>query len=564
MLRRQTIGSILVAEGYLTREQLQECIDQSVKANKKVGDLAVEKGYISERDLYKCLERQLNVPYVDLPNVEVKKILAQRMPSDMARRNSMAPVKQEGNILYIAIEDPNNFRALTEARTISRLDVRPMLAPVTEINNYIQRLYGGEAAQQALKDFEAEFGAAAAPTPSASSAATNIEIANSPVVRMVNSMLERAVTLRASDIHVEALQEHVRVRMRVDGVLFQEMDVPMSAMSGIIARLKILAELNIAEHRVPQDGRFAIKVSGKDIDIRLSTIATVNGEKAVMRLLDRSTFLVPKEKLGFTPENLKKFDIFANSPHGIVLVTGPTGSGKSTTLYTMLNEINKSSDNIVTVEDPVEFMMDGLNQMQVNPKAGVDFVTALRAILRQDPDVVMIGEMRDAETVEIAIKAAITGHLVLSTIHTNDAVSTITRLQDMGVPPYLIAASLVGVISQRLVRVICVKCKERYTPDAAELDMIGVGYLRDERVDFYRGKGCTACNKIGYKGRMAVHEIAMFDSHMKHLIHERATLEVLHAAAKERGMTPIKDGAIDLVRRGLTTLSEVSSLSMDI
>jgi type IV pilus assembly protein PilB len=373
--------------------------------------------------------------------------------------------------------------------------------------------------------------------------------------------MEQAVGMGASDIHIEPLMSQVRIRMRVDGILNNILQTPIGTLNAMIARVKILGGLNIAERRAPQDGRFNMRVLEREIDVRLSVMPTVHGEKAVMRILDRSTFLIPKARLGFTEKNLAAFNSLLKTPHGIILLTGPTGSGKSTTLYTMLDEINNVRDNIVTIEDPVEYMIDGLNQTQVNPRAGMDFANGLRSILRQDPDIIMVGEIRDAQTVEIAIRAAITGHLVLSTIHTNDAVSTVFRLTDMGIPAYMVAASVVGIIGQRLLRVICPHCKTEYSPTQTELEMAGLETWSATDAKFHKGQGCAECNQTGYKGRMAVHEILIFDNTFRDLVHNNAPVSELRKYALQTGMTPLRDSALELLGSGVTTIDEIINIT---
>ena len=562
MTRKRQLGDILVAAGYLNQVQLRECLQIAAEGNRRLGEVVVEKKYLTHEMLYRILENAHNVSYVDLSRIDVNPAASGLVPMDLARRNTLVPVKIENNTLFVAIEDPKNFRALNEIRNVVQMDVKPLLASKESIMAFLNRAYGGEAAKQALSDYHKKVNLEEAVAEVVTS--PDLEVSSSPIVRLVSSILERAVVLGASDIHIEPSELEVRVRMRVDGVLSSELSAPVSALNAIIARLKILGSLNIAERRIPQDGRFNIRVLNKEIDIRLSIIATVFGEKAVLRLLDRHSFFVPKSKLGFTEANIQKFDALLASPHGIILITGPTGSGKSTTLYTMLHEINKTTDNIVTIEDPVEYMMEGLNQVQVNHKAGVDFATGLRAILRQDPDVIMLGEIRDAETVEIAIRAAITGHLVLSTLHTNDALSSILRLVDMGIAPYLVSSAVRGVISQRLVRVICKNCITKYDPSPEEFGRTGIPSSITGAMEFRRGNGCPACNRTGYKGRMAVHEIATFDNTLRELVHTGASIEQLYTHARTQGMIPLKESALDLVRKGLTTLDEYSAIVYDI
>ena len=558
MPKKIFVGEMLLTAGLITSEQLEEALHIQRETGKRVGDIFVEKGVLSSKDLMNILENQLKVPYVDLERVTLHYDLTRLVPVALARRNNLLPVEIRNNVLYVAIEDPKNFPALDDVRITSRMDVQPMLAKGDSIREMIEKLYGSEFAERALEDVKKEINLdEVASRVETASAQADDDVANAPVVRLVNAILEQAVSSGASDIHIEQMPDELRVRTRVDGVLSTALKAPKTVASAIMTRLKILGNLNIAEKRIPQDGRFEINILSRDIDIRLSTLPTVHGEKAVMRLLDRSTFLKPKSTLGFTEENLKRFDDLLHTPHGIILVSGPTGSGKSTTLYTMLDEINNVGDNIVTVEDPVEYMIAGLSQVQVNPKAGLDFATGLRSILRQDPDIIMIGEIRDSETVEIAIRAAVTGHLVLSTIHTNDAVSSIFRLADMGVPYYMVAAALVGVIAQRLVRTICPQCKQAYHPTKNELYLADI----DSGETFYKGAGCAACGGSGYKGRIAVHEVLNIDPQIRDMIHNQDSMSALREYAIKTGMVTLKESAIDLLRRGITTVEQVIDIS---
>jgi len=386
----------------------------------------------------------------------------------------------------------------------------------------------------------------------------SLEVDSAPIVRLVNSTIEQAVSEGASDIHVEPLENEVRIRYRVDGRLHLSKNIPKAAHSAVVTRIKILAGLDIAEKRVPQDGRCDYKIKDQTYNMRVSVLPTVHGEKVVMRILDKMNFLIPKEKLGFTPSNLEKFDQLLKNPHGIILITGPTGSGKSTTLYTMLNELNQIYDNIITVEDPVEYMIDGLNQVQVNTKAGLSFAGALRSFLRQDPDIIMLGEIRDGETVDVALRAAITGHLVLSTLHTNDAVSSISRLIDMGVPPYMIAVALMGVISQRLLRKLCPHCAIPYNPAEHELKYLGIPI---GRYTFKRAQGCSFCNNTGYKGRIAVHEILLINKGHRDLITRNASTNEIIEYSLQTGMTTLKVECIRLLMEGITSFDEVMEIT---
>jgi len=559
LAKKLILGEILVNAGFISQAQAEECMAIQESTNRRLGDILVEKGYITENKLMEILEGQHKVPYVDLDHHETNPDMARYVPVELARRNTLAPVSVKQNVLYIAIDDPKNFHAIDEVRRTAHMEVQAMLASEHSILSYIDRIYGNEFAQKALHDFQKDIGYDEAV--SAAIEEISEDVLSAPVVRLINAIIEQAVSIGASDIHIEPLPQHVRVRMRVDGALYTVLTTPLSTAKAMIARVKILGNLNIAEHRAPQDGRFNMNVMRHEIDIRLSVIPTIHGEKAVLRLLDRSSFLIPKAQLGFTEANLAKFNDLLATPHGIILVTGPTGSGKSTTLYTMLDEINNVGDNIVTVEDPVEYMIEGLSQIQVNPKAGVTFASGLRSILRQDPDIIMIGEIRDTETVEIAIRAAITGHLVLSTIHTNDSVSTIYRLVDMGIPSYMVAASIVGIIAQRLIRLICPNCREAYKPSQSELDLAGMNKEESQAQEFFRGTGCNICNRTGYKGRIAVHEILTVDNAFRDLVHKNAALNDLRKYAVSIGMETLRESAYKVFKAGRTSLEEIISIT---
>lgn len=558
MVKKQLIGEMLIQAGFVNREQAAECLELQNATGRRIGEIFIEKGYITQQELMRVLESQHKVPYVELERIPADSAVAKIIPVELARYNTLAPVKVERGVLYVAIDDPKNFRALDEVRVAARMDIQPMLASGRSIEAYIDRLYGNIYAQRALSDFQKEINYEE--VVSAIVDGDSDDVSNAPVVRLVNALFEQAIGMGASDIHIEPLAAQVRVRMRVDGALSVVLKTPLSILNTMIARVKILADLNIAERRAPQDGRFNLRVLNHEIDVRLSIIPTVHGEKAVLRLLDRSTFLIPKSRLGFTEQNLAKFSELLATPHGIILVTGPTGSGKSTTLYAMLDEINNQRDNIVTIEDPVEYIIEGLNQIPVNPKAGIDFASGLRSILRQDPDIIMVGEIRDSETVEIAIRAAITGHLVLSTIHTNDAVASIYRLIDMGIPAYMVAASLVGVVSQRLVRVICPACRQLYTPSRSELEFAGISSV-PAGASFYKGFGCAECNQTGYRGRMAIHEILVIDPFFRDLVHNNAPLGELRRHALANGMVSLRDSALESLYSGKTTVEEIVAIT---
>jgi len=551
MPKRKKLGDILVEKGLITREQLLATLEQQKASGERLGKVLINCGMVNEQQIMLALQQQLGIPYADLDRIRIDQTLADLIPINLARRYNLVPVKLEMGALYVAMDDPMNFIAIEDLKMVTQLEIRPMVAPLDSILNAIRQLYRNEMAEKAIEDFKKETG-----DDQVQEEIGNLnEISNAPIVRLVSSMIEQAVLEQASDIHVEPAEKNVRVRFRVDGRLMQKMTIPKNAHAAIITRIKIIGNMDIAERRLPQDGRLEQQIRGRNVDLRISTLPTVHGEKAVLRILDRSSFLLPKHELGFTKENMVKFEDLLRNPHGIILVTGPTGSGKSTTLYTMLHELNKVSENIITVENPVEFMMAGLNQVQVNVRAGLNFASALRSILRQDPDIIMIGEIRDQETVQIAIRAAITGHLVLSTIHTNDAVGTVARLMDMGIEPYMLSASLVGVISQRLLRKLCPRCAESVKPDPREMASLGSAYAGIKSIK--QPMGCSYCNNTGYKGRIAVHEFLMIDKDFRAMVNRGASVDELREGAVAQGMNTLGQECVRLLRDGITSLPEV-------
>jgi len=500
------------------------------------------------------------VASIDLNRSFISPEAVELISPGIARRYCLIPVSLYQDKLYVAMKEPYNFIAIEDVKRASGYDVIPLEAPGQAIEQCIQQIYGSESAHKAIADYQKEY--RINEEGNLSKTADSDSIDNAPIVRLVNSLIEHAVVQRASDIHIEPMDEAIRIRMRIDGRLQTIMNIPWETYTAVITRIKVMGNMNIAEKRIPQDGRSEADVLGKIIDIRISTMPTVHGEKIVLRLLDRTNFLYSKETLGFSDENIIKFEELTKFPHGIILVTGPTGSGKSTTLYTILNEINNDKDNIITIEDPVEYLLPGLNQIQINPKSGLTFASALRSVLRQDPDVIMIGEIRDQETARMAIRAAITGHLVLSTVHTNDAAGAITRLIDMGVEPYLLADALVGIVSQRLVRKICLNCKEKYTVKKSELKSLSIKV--EDGTAFFRGSGCVLCNNTGYRGRIAIHEILMVSKTIREMIVSSQPTDRIKAQARQEGMKTIFEQGLDLVKKGITTLEEILSLKYEL
>lgn len=555
--QKKEIGELLVETGIITEEQLKEASEIQKTKGGKIGNILIDNNFVSEMQVMEVLEFKLGIPFIDLNKISIPPDVQRLIPYQLINRHNVVPVKLERNLLYVAMEDPLNFIAIEDLRMATRYEVVPVISFKDAINSTISKLYGNETADKAIKEFQMEtdqFNSLHASIQNDES----LEVDSAPIVRLVNSTIEQAVTEGASDIHIEPMEKESRVRFRVDGKLHLSKTIPKEAHSAVVTRIKILSGLDIAEKRVPQDGRFDYSLKGKILNFRVSVLPTVQAEKVVLRILDKTNFLIPKEKLGFTKVNLEKFNQLLMNPNGIVLITGPTGSGKSTTLYTMLNELNQVHDNISTVEDPVEYMIDGLNQVQVNTKAGLKFASALRAFLRQDPDIIMVGEIRDGETVDVAIRAAITGHLVLSTLHTNDAVSSISRLIDMGVPPYMIAVSLMGIISQRLVRRLCTHCSQEYVPAEHELKFLG---LKESEYHFKKAVGCSYCNNTGYKGRIAVHEILLINREHRDMIARNASNNELLQYSIQAGMSTLKQEGIRLVKEGITSFDEVMDIT---
>lgn len=550
------IGTLLLEAGLISQEQLEKAIDIQQQTGDRLSNILISNNFVNETQIMEVLEFQLGIPFIDLNNVDIEPEVQKLIPYQLIKRYNVLPVKLEMGLLYVAMEDPLNFIAIEDIRMATNREIAPVISFKESISRTISKLYGNESAASAIKEFQNEAGLA--DVQKVELEEQSLQVDSAPIVRLVNSTIEQAVAEGASDIHIEPLEKEVRIRYRLDGKLHLASTIPKEALSAVVTRIKILAGLDIAEKRIPQDGRCDRKIRDKTINLRVSILPTVHGEKVVMRILDKTNFLIPKEKLGFTKDNLVKFDQLLMNPNGIILLTGPTGSGKSTTLYTMLNELNQVYDNITTVEDPVEYMIDGLNQVQVNVKAGLTFASALRSFLRQDPDIIMVGEIRDAETVEIALRAAITGHLVLSTLHTNDAVSSISRLVDMGIEPYMVAVSLMGVISQRLVRKLCPQCSMSYKPESHELKLLG---LQGGDYTFRKPVGCPYCNNSGYKGRIAVHEILIIDRGHRELISRNASTSELMEYSIKNGMSTLRTECIRLLNSGITSLNEVLDIA---
>ncbi|MBQ2156654.1 MAG: Flp pilus assembly complex ATPase component TadA [Clostridiales bacterium] len=550
------LGDILVESGFLNATELAEVLSVQKETGKRLGEVIVESGLMSEFDILRAVSSQYNYPIIDLSGIDVDPKATALLTQKFCEDNVVFPIGFDGDNLVVAIDDPMNITIEDELQFQTGYQISLMLATHTSIVDAIKVHYGRESANKAAEELGTSLASDTLDEDSELSEAVN----SAPVVKLVNSMIDYAIRSGSSDIHIEPLEDRVRVRIRIDGVMQEVMSNPISAKDAITTRIKILGGMNIAEKRIPQDGRITTVINGEDVDMRVSILPCVTGEKTVIRILAKNDANLNRKYLGISDRNNEMIDKMIKVPQGIVLISGPTGSGKTTTLYTLLSEKNTDEVNIITVEDPVEIRIPGLNQCQVNVKAGMTFASGLRSILRQDPDIILVGEIRDGETAEIAMRAAITGHLVFSTIHTNDAVSSINRLVDMGLEPYMVSSALVGVVSQRLVRRICTNCRESYEPDLSDKQ-----YLRlDEGQKLYRGKGCTECNEKGYKGRIAIHEIVIITMKMKALLEKRASEDEMRALAVTEGTQMLQDSARDLVLEGITTVSELNRVAYTI
>lgn len=545
------LGELLLYNGKITKEQLDKALEKQRQSHKKIGEILVEEGYVTDKDIIEVLEFQLGFPHVDLNTFVINPEVISLVPEHIARRYDLIPVDKKGDLLIVAMADPLNIYAIDDLKLYTKYDIQPVISTRESIIKNIDKFYRQRTTEKVIKEFVESYDEDDADDYEDQE---QLEVANAPIVRLINSTIQQAVDMKASDIHIEPYMDYIRVRFRIDGDLQDIMKLSKNILSALVTRIKIIGKMNIAEKRVPQDGRVEFNLNNKEIDIRISTIPTIHGEKIVLRLLDREHFLLTKDQLGFTQKNLERFDKLLKQPYGMILITGPTGSGKTTTLYAILNELNRVEKNIITIEDPVEYKMEGINQIQINPKAGLTFASGIRSILRQDPDIIMVGEIRDAETAHIAVRAAITGHLVLSTLHTNDSPSSVMRLVDMGVEPYLVASAVIGVVSQRLVKKLCNNCKEAYEASYAEKLLLGKNY--DEKVILYRPKGCNRCNN-GYLGRRAVHEIMLINEDMRRLITEGKGLDELKNMALNSGMITLLDNSINLALEGVTSLDEI-------
>ncbi len=553
---RKRLGEILIEAKKITEADLQRALTEQKKYGEKLGKIIIKMGLLTEGEMIQTLSKQLGIPVVRLDKIDIPHEVIRLLPENICKTYLVVPFERRFNVLKLAMADPLDINAIDEVSKIIKLEIEPCIATEGEIKRAIERYFGTRSIMhetlEKIKDLEAmeeEGLIEEVITPTEA-------VEDEPVIKLVNSIISQAIEDNASDVHIEPFEKDMRIRMRIDGKL-REVPSPQKKMyQTIVSRIKILSGMDIAKTRVPQDGRFDIKEAMKDVSVRVSTFPTIYGEKVVMRLLDKNTALYGIDKLGLLEMDKEKILGVLKRPYGFILSTGPTGSGKSTTLYAILTAINTPEKNIITLEDPVEYTIEGITQSQINPKAGLTFDSGLRAILRQDPDVIMVGEIRDAETATIATHASLTGHIVLSTFHTNDAAGALTRLVEMGIEPFLVASSVTCVIAQRLLRKVCDECKELYYPSLTILESIGI----KEPTAFYRGKGCPACRNTGYKGRVGTFEVLIVDDDIRELVVKKASSEVIKNMAIEKGMGTVKDDAIAKAKLGITSLEEAMSL----
>jgi type IV pilus assembly protein PilB len=548
-MRKKDLGQVLVEEGLITHEQLEAALEEKRVNGHSLGRILIRQNLISETLLVAVLARQIGLDFVDLDEYPVDPSAVGLISDQVARRYRAIPIGYEGSTLVVAMSDPSNVLALDDIRTITGMEVKPVVATAGDVEAAINKF---SRFDRSVEDVASQ--AAAGADDDQDIASMEAAVEEAPIVKLVNLLITQAVSDRASDIHVEPTERDIRIRYRIDGVLHEVMRSPKNIQNGLVSRLKVMADINIAERRLPQDGRVGLSVGGKAVDLRVATLPTVYGEKVVLRILDKTRALLKLEELGFMEESFRQYETAYRKPYGTILVTGPTGSGKSTTLYATLNILNGEDRNIITVEDPVEYRLHGVNQVQVNQKAGLTFASALRSILRSDPDIVLIGEIRDKETAVISVEAALTGHLVLSTLHTNDAPSAITRLIEMGVEPYLVVSALDCVVAQRLARKLCDRCKEPVTLSERELEEAG---FTEPVEQLYKAVGCGHCGKTGYRGRISLFEVMLMSEEIERLTIEHASSDDIRRVAIEQGMVTLREDGLMKVARGVTSLEEV-------
>lgn len=561
--KKKRLGDILIDAGIIDEQQLKAALGNQRQNGQKLGETLIDLGFTTEVEIANALHRQLNCDYIILSERRIEQDITKLVGEEILRKHSMMPFefkKGYPNILRVAMANPLDLLAIDDIAIITNFQIEPVVATPQDIAAAIDKYYGNIEALKVAQRYTLERDSLIK-TDLQLQESPSDEVENAPIVVLVRSIIEQGIRQRASDVHIEPLEDDLRVRYRIDGVLSKGRRYSLSLMPAIIARVKILSGMDISEKRRPQDGRITLTVGRNDYDIRSSVLPTVYGEKVVLRIASKNGFTRDKRELGFTDEELARYEKMISQPHGIILITGPTGSGKSTTLYTMLTSLNKEGVNLITIEDPVEAHIPGVNQVQVNERVNLTFASALRSILRQDPDIIMIGEIRDQETAEIAVKASITGHLVASTIHTNSAASTVTRMTDMGVEPYLLAEALAGIVAQRLVRRLCPDCKKRR--EATEVEKHVLGYPASKPLQVYEATGCVKCNDTGYNGRIGVYEILQASPRIREAIRKKWPTDAIEEIAESEGMKPLKVRAIELVFSGITSVEELLRISID-
>jgi type IV pilus assembly protein PilB len=554
---KKPLGESLVEEGILTTDQLKRAQEEEKRSGQRLRKILVKMGFIAEEDLVSFLSIKLGIPRIELSNYLIDPKVIELVPDVLAKKHELIPVLKIGNRLTCAMVDPWNIFAIDEVATKTKLVIEPAVATETEIRRALTEHYGARGSMEELIKTMDKQKLAVGDGKEFDLKKLEAIVQEPVVIKLVNLLIMKAVQDGASDIHIEPEEEKLTVRFRVDGILREEPAPPKHLQSAVISRIKILANMDIAERRAPQEGRFQLKLESREVDVRVSAVPTIYGENVVLRLLDISSALKDLTELGFSKGTLEKYEKLIVRPHGIVLVTGPTGSGKTTTLYASLNKINTVDKNIITIEDPVEYRLAGVRQTQVNPKANITFANGLRSILRQDPNIIMVGEIRDLETAEIAVQASLTGHLVFSTVHTNDAAGAVTRLVDMGVEPFLVSSAVAGILAQRLVRAICDHCKESTETSGDALKGVGVAESSGGKTKLFRGKGCGKCSNLGYKGRVGIFELLLMDDKLRDLISAKASLHQIRAQARSAGMVSLKEDGVQKALAGLTTIEEV-------
>lgn len=549
--KNMPVGKLLLMNGLITVDQLEYALKIQKQKGKKLGDVLIELGYVKERDLMKILSSRLKVDFVEISRINVRQEAVDLIKHDYAVKNKIFPIDCNDKVIVIATTDPMNLFMQDDVKLLTGKSVKPVLATFGDIEKAIMQYYSDKSSNEATETINQQFEM----EDLANSLDEQIknEVENAPIVRFVNTLITTAIASGASDIHIEPLKEKTRVRMRIDGQLVDKMEINAAAHASLVARIKIMAGMDISEKRIPQDGRIETIHEGNTIDLRVSSIPTVFGEKIVIRVLGGIGSVLSINQLGLSEKNEEAFKKIIKSPNGIILICGPTGSGKTTTLYSVLNELNDDKINTITIEDPVEYKIEGICQVQVNIKAGLTFASGLRSVLRQDPDIIMIGEIRDSETASIAVKSAITGHVVLSTIHTNSACGAVARLVDMGIEPFLVASSTVGIVAQRLVKKLCPYCKHEYMPDGFEMRYLGL----DEPMRLYKAVGCKECGNTGYKGRLGIHEVLVVTSKIRELINSRATEDEMQRVALEEGLITLHNDCVAHVKRGIVSVDEL-------